>query len=188
MKTKWKSSVGMTLLAAGLWGAAVAASATEIVVIVNPKNPATRMFSEQAAQFFLGKSTLFTPVERNDGAAIRSEFYQKVLNKDATGQGHLVQAGVYRQGRGAQGIRVQRRRQEGGRGRRERHRLHRKIGRRRYRESDLDSAITPPQPAARAPARRPFSSPRQKRGRGARDSRHCGDAGRCCPWTTNQVY
>src|SRR5471030_2631339 len=79
MKTKLKSSVGMMLLAAGLWGAAVAASATEIVVIVNPKNPATRMFSEQAAQFFLSKSTLFTPVERNDVPAVRTVFYQKVL-------------------------------------------------------------------------------------------------------------
>src|SRR5471032_755283 len=83
MKTKWKSSVGMTLLAAGLWGAAVAASATEIVVIVNPKNPATRMFSEQAGQFFLGKSTLFTPVEHTDGP-LRNEFYKKVLDKDST--------------------------------------------------------------------------------------------------------
>lgn len=78
-----KTTIAMMLLAAGLCGAA-AASATEIVVIVNPKNPATRMFGEQAAQFFLGKSTLFTPVERNDGAPIRTEFYQKVLNKDST--------------------------------------------------------------------------------------------------------
>jgi len=71
------------LLAAGLWGAAAAASATEIVVIVNPKNPATRMFSEQAAQFFLGKSTLFTPIEHTDGP-LRNEFYKKVLDKDST--------------------------------------------------------------------------------------------------------
>src|SRR5476649_916874 len=83
MKTKLKSSVGMMLLAAGLWGAAVAASATEIVVIVNPKNPATRMFGEQAAQFFLGKSTLFTPIEHTDGP-LRNEFYKKVLDKDST--------------------------------------------------------------------------------------------------------
>lgn len=62
---------------------AVAASATaaEIVVIVNPKNPATRMFSEQAAQFFVGKSSLFTPVEHTEGP-LRNEFSQKVLGKD----------------------------------------------------------------------------------------------------------
>ncbi|MFL6660436.1 MAG: hypothetical protein ACJ8GW_20280 [Massilia sp.] len=55
----------------------------EIVVIVNPKNQASRMFSEQAAQFFIGKSTLFTPVEFNEGSAVRNEFYSKVLGKDS---------------------------------------------------------------------------------------------------------
>lgn len=58
------------------------ALATEIAVIVNPKNPATRMFSEQAAQFFVGKSSLFTPVEHNEGSALRAEFNQKVLGKE----------------------------------------------------------------------------------------------------------
>jgi ABC-type phosphate transport system substrate-binding protein len=56
--------------------------ATEIAVIVNPKNPATRMFSEQAGQFFIGKSNQFTPVEHNEGAALRAEFHQKVLGKE----------------------------------------------------------------------------------------------------------
>lgn len=64
-----------------LAGATLHASA-EIVVIVSAKNPATRMFSEQAAQFFLGKSTLFTPVDLAEGR-IRNEFYQKVADKDA---------------------------------------------------------------------------------------------------------
>ncbi|UUZ54780.1 hypothetical protein LP419_01690 [Massilia sp. H-1] len=59
------------------------ALATDLVVIVNPKNPASRMFSEQAAQFFLGKSTLFTPIEYDDGVAIRNEFHTKVLQKDS---------------------------------------------------------------------------------------------------------
>ena len=76
-------TIGMMLLAAGLWLGAAPAFAAEIVVIVNPKNPATRMFSEQAAQFFIGKSSLFTPVEHTDGA-LRNEFYQKVLGKDST--------------------------------------------------------------------------------------------------------
>ncbi|CAN7547367.1 hypothetical protein LJR289_003807 [Pseudoduganella sp. LjRoot289] len=55
----------------------------ETVVIVNKANPATRMFSEQASQFFLGKSTMFTPVDQAEGSAIRNEFYQKVADKDA---------------------------------------------------------------------------------------------------------
>ncbi|WP_374586593.1 hypothetical protein [Pseudoduganella sp.] len=70
------------LLAAALCSAALPALAAEIVVIVNPKNPATRMFSEQAAQFFLGKSTLFTPIEHTEGP-LRNEFSQKVLGKDS---------------------------------------------------------------------------------------------------------
>jgi ABC-type phosphate transport system substrate-binding protein len=76
MKTIIVSALAAAVFAGG------SASAAEIAVIVNPKNPATRMFSEQAAQFFVGKSSLFTPVEHNEGSALRSEFYQKVLNKD----------------------------------------------------------------------------------------------------------
>jgi ABC-type phosphate transport system substrate-binding protein len=70
------------LLLSALGAAALPASA-EIVVIVSQKNPATRMFSEQASQFFLGKSNLFTPVDQADGSAIRNEFYKKVADKDA---------------------------------------------------------------------------------------------------------
>ncbi|MES2257025.1 MAG: hypothetical protein V4724_00830 [Pseudomonadota bacterium] len=54
----------------------------ETVVIVSQKNPATRMFSEQAAQFFLGKSTMFTPIDQAEGSPIRAEFYHKVAEKD----------------------------------------------------------------------------------------------------------
>lgn len=78
-----KTAIAKLMLAAALGMAAAPLFAAEIVVIVNPKNPATRMFSEQAGQFFLGKSTLFTPVEHTDGA-LRNEFYKKVLDKDAT--------------------------------------------------------------------------------------------------------
>lgn len=71
------------LLLSALGGAILPASA-EIVVIVSKQNPATRMFSEQASQFFLGKSNLFTPVDQADGSAIRNEFYKKVADKDAS--------------------------------------------------------------------------------------------------------
>lgn len=70
-----------TLLLSALAAGALPAAA-ETVVIVNPKNPATRMFSEQASQFFLGKSDLFTPVDQAEGSAIRTEFYRKVADKD----------------------------------------------------------------------------------------------------------
>jgi len=69
------------LLASALVAAALPASA-EIVVIVNKDNPASRMFSEQASQFFLGKSAMFTPVDQAEGSKIRADFYQKVAEKD----------------------------------------------------------------------------------------------------------
>ena len=55
----------------------------ETVVFVNKANPATRMFAEQASQFFLGKSNMFTPVDQADGSAIRADFYHKAAEKDA---------------------------------------------------------------------------------------------------------
>jgi ABC-type phosphate transport system substrate-binding protein len=71
-----------TLLPALLLSLGLPAMA-ETVVIVNKANPATRMFSEQASQFFLGKSTMFTPVDQAEGSHIRNDFYQKVAEKDA---------------------------------------------------------------------------------------------------------
>lgn len=56
-------------------------SQAEIVVVVNPANPASRMFTEQAAQFFLGKSNQFTPVDQGKESAIRRDFYQKATGK-----------------------------------------------------------------------------------------------------------
>ncbi|NRR32295.1 hypothetical protein HSX11_19135 [Oxalobacteraceae bacterium] len=76
------TKIGKLLLAAGICMGAAPVLAAEIAVIVNPKNPATRMFSEQAGQFFLGKSSLFTPIEHTDGP-LRNEFYKKVLDKDS---------------------------------------------------------------------------------------------------------
>ncbi len=70
-------------LLAGLSLLASAHAAAEIVVIVSPANPATRMFSEQASQFFLGKSEMFTPVDLADSGT-RNEFYQKLTGKDSS--------------------------------------------------------------------------------------------------------
>jgi ABC-type phosphate transport system substrate-binding protein len=54
----------------------------ELVIVVNPQNPATRMFPSQAAQFFLGGSVLFVPVEQAENSPLRAEFYKKVLEKE----------------------------------------------------------------------------------------------------------
>jgi ABC-type phosphate transport system substrate-binding protein len=70
-----------SLLAAALVAATLPVAA-ETVVIVNKDNPATRMFSEQASQFFLGKSAMFTPIDQAEGSKIRADFYQKIADKD----------------------------------------------------------------------------------------------------------
>ena len=75
-----KNLMSILVLAASV--AAAVPAAAETVVIVSQKNPATRMFSEQASQFFLGKSNLFTPIDQAEGSAIRADFYRKVADKD----------------------------------------------------------------------------------------------------------
>lgn len=68
-------------LAFALSSLVAASAAAEIVVVVSPANAASRMFSEQAAQFFLGKSNQFTPVDQGKESAIRRDFYQKIAGK-----------------------------------------------------------------------------------------------------------
>lgn len=60
----------------------MAPASAELVIIVNPANPATRMFPSQAAQFFTGASVMFTPIEQPADSPIRAEFYKKVLEKE----------------------------------------------------------------------------------------------------------
>lgn len=72
-----------SLLIQALALAALSAPAyAELVIVVNPQNPATRMFPSQAAQFFLGGSVQFVPVEQAENSPIRAEFYKKVLEKE----------------------------------------------------------------------------------------------------------
>ncbi|PHV05445.1 hypothetical protein CSQ96_19965 [Janthinobacterium sp. BJB412] len=77
-----KSIIVSALCAAVLWPAA-AAIAAELVIVVNPQNSATRMFPSQAAQFFLGSSTMFTPMEQAPNSSIRTDFCKRVLGMEA---------------------------------------------------------------------------------------------------------
>jgi ABC-type phosphate transport system substrate-binding protein len=76
-----------TLIAAILAALALPAQA-ELIVIVNPKNPATSMTPDQVAQVFLGRTSSFpgggaaTPLDLKDGSAARDEFYNKVAGKN----------------------------------------------------------------------------------------------------------
>ncbi|WP_230412059.1 type 2 periplasmic-binding domain-containing protein [Undibacterium hunanense] len=70
------------LIAAAMLVSMGSTMAGEIVVVVNPQNPATAMTAAQASQFFLGKSAMFTPVDQSENAPIRAEFYKKAAEKD----------------------------------------------------------------------------------------------------------
>jgi ABC-type phosphate transport system substrate-binding protein len=54
----------------------------ELVIVVNPQNDIKSMSNSQAAQYFLGGSVQFTPLEQASGSPIRLEFYKKVLEKE----------------------------------------------------------------------------------------------------------
>ena len=56
----------------------------EVVAVVNPKAAESSMTKDQVAQFFLGKSSAYTPVDQPDSAPVRAEFYKKVTDKEAS--------------------------------------------------------------------------------------------------------
>lgn len=64
-------------------GLAMAPALAEVVVVVNPKNPAASMSADDVATFYLGKSTALTPLDQAESTPIRAEFYKKVAGKDA---------------------------------------------------------------------------------------------------------
>jgi len=56
----------------------------EVVAIVNPKAAESTLTKDQVAQVFLGKSSTLTPIDQPESAAIRTEFYKKVTDRDAS--------------------------------------------------------------------------------------------------------
>lgn len=75
MKFSIRTLVAISTLMVG------AAAHAELVVIVNPKNSAASMTSEQVANVYLGKDNSFAPADLADSAE-RNEFYSKVAGKD----------------------------------------------------------------------------------------------------------
>jgi ABC-type phosphate transport system substrate-binding protein len=81
-------SLKLCFAAAGLALAAASAQA-EIVVIVNPKNPAASMTAEQVSALFLGSATTFPDggaaalADQPEAAGIRGDFYQKATGRSA---------------------------------------------------------------------------------------------------------
>lgn len=54
----------------------------ELVLVVNPKNPAGSLTAEQASQFYLGISNSFVPVDLAESSPLRAEFYRKVTQRE----------------------------------------------------------------------------------------------------------
>lgn len=79
-------SLQLILSACALTLTAAAANA-DVVVIVNPKNPAANMTAEQVAAIFLGNSTTFPDggavalADQPEAAGIRGDFYQKATGR-----------------------------------------------------------------------------------------------------------
>ena len=76
-----KQTIFSLIIASALSTIALPAAA-ELAIVINPKNDTKTMSSSQVAQFFLGGSVQFTPLEQASGSPIRLEFYKKVLEKE----------------------------------------------------------------------------------------------------------
>lgn len=70
-----------SLAYAAMFSLTLPASA-EVVVIASSSAPEGALTKEEVAQCFLGKAAMFTPVDQLENAAIRTEFYRKVADKD----------------------------------------------------------------------------------------------------------
>jgi ABC-type phosphate transport system substrate-binding protein len=84
-----KASITRALLLAALSTASLAANA-DVVVVVSAKSGVASLSKAQAEQIFLAKSTSLpgggsaVPIDQDEGAAVRDEFYAKVAGKDAS--------------------------------------------------------------------------------------------------------
>ncbi|PRC91373.1 hypothetical protein [Solimicrobium silvestre] len=54
----------------------------DFVVVVNAKNPTISISKEQIAQYFLGSTNTFSPIDLAEGSPIRVEFYKTITDKD----------------------------------------------------------------------------------------------------------
>jgi len=75
------------MIAATVLSLASLAAHAELVVIVNPKNPAANLTAEQVSALFLGTATTFpdggaaTLADQPESASIRGDFYQKATGR-----------------------------------------------------------------------------------------------------------
>ncbi|MBB6093272.1 ABC-type phosphate transport system substrate-binding protein [Povalibacter uvarum] len=76
-------------LLASLLGLGSMSASADIVVIVNPKNPAANLTAEQVSAMYLGTSATFPDggalalADQPESAGIRGDFYQKATGRSA---------------------------------------------------------------------------------------------------------
>lgn len=72
---------------AAILGLAAASASADIVVIVNPKNPASSLTADQISAMYLGTTTTFPDggavalADQAESAGIRNDFYQKATGR-----------------------------------------------------------------------------------------------------------
>ncbi len=84
-----KNSLLSRLLLLAVLGSACSMAHAEVVVIMSSKGDTGSLTKAQVSQIFLAKAAALpgggnaTPIDQDEGAAIRNEFYTKVAGKDA---------------------------------------------------------------------------------------------------------
>lgn len=82
-----RKSIIRSLLSTAVFALCAAQANAEVVVIVNPKNPAASLTAQQVAALYLGHATTFPsggPVamaDQPEAAGIRGDFYQKATGR-----------------------------------------------------------------------------------------------------------
>ena len=76
-KIPGKIVAGITVLLIGYHVAAA-----DFVVVVNPKSTVSGITKDQIAQYYLGSTNAFSPVDMVEGSPLRAEFYRTITDKD----------------------------------------------------------------------------------------------------------
>jgi len=77
IKIPLRMVVGMTVLLI-----CYQVAATDFVVVVNPKSTASTITKDQIAQYYLGSTNTFSPVDLAEGSPLRVDFYKTITDKD----------------------------------------------------------------------------------------------------------
>jgi ABC-type phosphate transport system substrate-binding protein len=80
----------VSFLLASVFGLCVTSAQADIVVVVNPKNPAASLTADQVSALYLGNAATFPDggaaalADQPESAGIRGDFYQKATGRSAS--------------------------------------------------------------------------------------------------------